>query len=697
MADPTDLTDEFEEFRAELLREAEFSGEPQKAVFFQMYAELAAENGDTADLVYTPVFRDGSRGYQVDGYAWDGDRGELHLAVSDYHPEGELQTINIDRPNQLFGRVRRFCEQAADSDFLYSLEETSPAFELASLIHEVRQRIKRIRCVLFSNARLATRKKTLEADEVIGARMALNIIDFTRYVDIANAQGGTEPIEIDVQELNDGILPCLEAHDGNSEMESYLVVIPGELLARAYGLYGARLMEQNVRTFLQARTKANKGIIETASREPERFFAYNNGITATASDLGFATDTAGNRGIATISNLQIVNGGQTTAALLYASDRGMADLSRVFVQMKLTVIDPDKVEKIVPLISRYANTQNKVTDADFFSNHDFHVEMQKISRRLAAPVAAGSLTATKWFYERARGQYRTECNLRSQAEQRRFQVEYPRSQVIQKTDLAKYELSFGRKPHIVSRGAQKCFIDFATEIEKRWEASRAEFNDGYFRDMIARTIVFRWLDRHVGNADWYKEDRGYKANVITYTIAWLAEYLAGKGRRLDYSRIWSEQDVPEQLQDALAFIAPEIAALIKSPPARYSNVGEYTKRDDCWKRVSEAVLECPDGVLDVTISLEEEKQRKKDGKGEGKIDIGVMFDTLVFEHAAKICSLEEFAKRKAILSPKSSAAISKLRRGNFALTQVDKNALKNLLKRLDEYNAGPEAWAREEA
>ncbi|MGY6550473.1 MAG: AIPR family protein [Erythrobacter sp.] len=695
MADDIDMGNEFGEFRDELFREAEFSGDPQRAVFFQMYAELAAENGDAADLIYTPVYRDGPRGYQVDGYAWDSARGELHLAVCDYHAEDQLQTINIDRPNQLFGKVRRFCEQAVDSDFLLSLEETSPAFELANLIYEVRRSIRRIRCILFSNARLATRKKTLEAEETIGAKMALNIIDFTRYVDIANAQGGTEPIEIDVQELNNGLLPCLDAHDGNSEMESYLVVMPGQLLARIYGLYGARLMEQNVRTFLQARTKANKGIIETASERPERFFAYNNGITATASEVKIEKHGSSGPGIAKISNLQIVNGGQTTASLLYASDRGMADLSRVFVQMKLTVIDPEKVEKIVPLISRYANTQNKVTEADFFSNHEFHVEMQKISRRLAAPAAASSLATTKWFYERARGQYRTECNLRTKAEQGRFENEFPRSQVIQKTDLAKYALSFVAKPHIVSRGAQKCFVDFANEIEKSWESSRSEFNDSYFKGMVAKTIVFRWLDQHVGNTPWYKEDRGYKANIITYTLAWLVHHLQRSGRGLDYSRIWSEQGVPEQLQEVLAFIAPRVAEIIKSPPPKYSNIGEYTKRDECWDRVKGAELECPLQVLEVTISLEEEKQRKRDGKDEGKIDIEVLFDTLVFENAARICSLEDFAKRKGILSPKSMAAISKLRRGSFALTAGDKNALKNLLKRLDDFDAGPNAWERE--
>ena len=281
MAEP-DLSADYDAFWDELLRDAEVSGDPQHASFFRMYAELAAENGDCADLVYCPVIREGARPYQVDGYAFDRDRGELHVAVCDFRPEREMQSLNADGINALFRRVHRFCSQAVRPEFLKELEETSPEFELAAFIQANADFIKRIRCVMFSNARLATRKKTLEAGNVIGAEMTFNIIDFIRFVDIQNAMGGVEPIELDLLELNEGILPCLQAHFEDSDYESYLVVMPGSLLARIYGLYGARLMEQNVRTFLQAQTKANKGIIRTANEEPEMFFAYNNGITATA-------------------------------------------------------------------------------------------------------------------------------------------------------------------------------------------------------------------------------------------------------------------------------------------------------------------------------------------------------------------------------------------------------------------------------
>lgn len=695
MSTDVDLPEAFGEFREDLLREASFSGDPQHAVFFRMFAEAAAENGDIADLNYTPASREGNRPYQVDGYAWDADRGELHLAVCDYHPDLELEKINVDRVNQLLSRATRFCELAIDEEFVESLEETSPAFELAQLILQARRSISRIRCVIFSNARLATIKKTLESGEIIGAQATCNVFDFPRYVAFINSQGGTEPIELDVTELNGRPLPCLEAHDGNADCKSYLIVMPAKLLARAYGLYGSRLMEQNVRTFLQAKTKTNKGIIQTAVEAPDMFFAYNNGITATASDLELEVDENGFAGISRIKNLQIVNGGQTTATLLYASDRGEADLSRIFVQMKLSVIDAEKVGKIVPLISRYANTQNKVSEADFFSNHEFHQEMQKISRRLDAPRSAGELASTRWYYERTRGQYKNDGPGRSATERKRFEALYPKHQVVQKTDASKYYLTFEAMPHIVSKGAQKCFVAFADQIDAKWDSSRAAFNDTFFKDLICKTIVFRWLDKTVGRAAWYPDYRSLKAAIITYTIAWLVQHLKAESCQLDFDRIWALQEPQDELKACLESLAPQVAAKLKELGGAHGNVTEFAKNPNCWARISKSHFEVDSSISRATIDFYEAKARGRGAKAEGAIDLEIEFDRLVVENLHRMPELELAAKRRSILSPLSSRAFGKLRRGKISLSQPERNALKHLFGRLDQFNAGPSSWTKE--
>lgn len=691
----SNLDEEYEAFWDELVRNAEVSGDPQHESFFKLYAELAAENGDCADLNYCPIKREGSRPYQLDGYLFDPDNGELHLAVCDFHHDDDLQALNSDRINTIFNRARRFCNLAIDSEFLRNLEESSSEFELAYCINQNARSIKRIRCMMFSNARLATRKKTLEAEKLINAEMTFNIIDFQRFVDIQNSKDRIEPIELDIVELFGDVLPCLTAHFDQSNYESYLVVMPGSLLSRIYGLYGARLMEQNVRTFLQARTKANKGIITTANESPEMFFAYNNGITVTASSVEIEKGETGMDGIATIRDFQIVNGGQTTASLLYARDQNQADLSKISVQMKLSVVNPDKVDTIVPLISRYANTQNRVTEADFFSNHPFHVEMQKVSRRISTPTEDGALSAKCWFYERARGQYRNECVLRSSSERRTFEAKFPRSHVIQKTDLAKYQLTFACAPHVVSFGAQKCFLEYAKTVSQQWEKDKLQFNDDFFRDNIAKAIIFRWVDKHVGTSDWYKADRGYKANIVTYTIAYLVHYLEKRhSSAIDLELVWKRQSVPEELQNELARLAPRIANVIKNPLSTTSNISEYSKYQACWNNISSLNFGKDENLEFYSTSLGEVRQKDLDARSVKKLDEDIELDTLVIEFMEFIPQAILDANRHGFLTPNSRSALKKARIGNLNFSWSERTALKKLLKQLDEAGCGPSSWKK---
>lgn len=684
---------EYDGFWDELLRDAEVSGDPQHASFFRMYAELAAENGDCADLVYCPVIREGSRPYQIDGYALERNQGELHVAVCDFRSDRSLQSLNADKIKVIFNRVRRFCEYSIQDEFLQGLEETSPEFELAWFIYRNAKLIKRIRCVMFSNARLATRKKVLEAGQVIDAEMTFNIIDFDRLISIQNTMGGVEPIELNLPELHGNTLPYLEAHFVDSEYESYLVVMPGLLLARIYGLYGARLMEQNVRTFLQARTKANKGILETAKEEPDMFFAYNNGITATASGIEIETGDDGKQGISRISNLQIVNGGQTTASLLYAHDRNQADLTQVFVQMKLSVVKPEHIDDVVPLISRYANTQNRISEADFSSSHPFHVEMQQISRKLATPVAAGALTTTRWFYERARGQYKNEGMLRNPADRKKFETEFPKTQVLQKTDLSKYQLTFDAQPHIVSLGAQKCFLQFTEEISDRWEQSTAKFNDEYFRQAISKAIVFRWLDKHVGSAEWYKADRGYKANFVTYTISWLVNYLAQKkSSTIDFDLIWKAQTVPDELQLCLEKLAPQIATCIKSPPTGVSNISEYAKSQTCWNQVKALQPKLTSNLRSFILGEAEQTKNTTLTNAQTNSDKNIELEELLSNNLARLPGICKVAEEKRLLSPLSNKALRNSLTGDIKLTKSERNSLTHLFERLDKLGLGPASW-----
>ena len=205
----------------------------------------------------------------------------------------------------------------------------------------------------------------------------------------------------------------------------------------------------------------------TLLQNPENFFAYNNGLTVTASDIEL-DNSSGQLMIKKLDNMQIVNGGQTTSAIYFSPlskgkqlgiDFRKIDLSKVFVQMKLTVIKNDEDSEIIKSnVARYANSQNAIQAADLISNHPIHREIEKQSRSVWAPPSESTGVQTKWFYERARGQYQTKIlAFRTPSKARNFQAENPRKQMFTKTIWSKYENTWRMRPWEVKLGAQGNF------------------------------------------------------------------------------------------------------------------------------------------------------------------------------------------------------------------------------------------------
>lgn len=292
----------------------------------------------------------------------------------------------------------------------------------------------------------------MDAEPICDIDVEYRIWDMERFYRLFSASEGREEIEIDFNDYLEGGIPCLSANAGDSEdCKSYLCTVPGDVIADLYDQYGSRLLEGNVRSFLGKRG-VNKNIRNTVLNEPERFFVYNNGLAATAVEADVE-----NGKLLRAKDLQIVNGGQTTATLFSARKTSGADLSKVSVLMKLTQVNPESAAEIVPLISRSANSQNKVNPADFFSTHEYHIRLEQISRRKFAPAKDGAQHETHWFYERARGQYIQATMNMTKAEERKFAAQNPKDQIITKTDLAKVLNSWKGFPHIVSKGAESNF------------------------------------------------------------------------------------------------------------------------------------------------------------------------------------------------------------------------------------------------
>jgi hypothetical protein len=388
--------------------------------------------------------------------------------------------------------------------------------------------------------------------------------------------------------------------------------------------------------------------------DPAMFFAYNNGITATAKNVT-TEETSKGIFIKKIRDLQIVNGGQTTASLFHTNRKDKAKLDNVFVQMKLSVVDEERIEEVVPKISEYANTQNKVNAADFFSNHPFHIRMEEFSRRIWAPPAQGALRESKWFYERARGQYTDAQSKFTPAGRKKFQAENPKYRMFTKTDLAKFENVWDEKPTYVNLGAQKNFAKYAERIGKEWESSADKFNEFYFKRAIARAILFRKTEKLVSAQPWYQG--GYRANIVAYTLALISEYCKSKNKSVDFMNIWKNQELSPATVQAIAQFAKLVSDDISTPPEGISNISEWCKKDACWTKLKDKLAEMnkllSHQFTKELVSIEIIKECAADARKTQKLDNGIMAQARVLEiPRGKWAFLLESCSGKGVLSPK---------------------------------------------
>ncbi len=458
---------------------------------------------------------------------------------------------------------------------------------------------------------------------------------------------------IDLSALPEGGIAALLAAKEGGDYHAFLTVMPGEVLADIYIEHGSRLLEGNVRTFLGRRGNINRGIASTLSKEPARFFAYNNGIAATASEARTQLGPRGSVLLTGLTDLQIVNGAQTTASLAALRREGKLPPGMVSVPMKLSVVAPALAEELIPKISKYANTQNPVRASDFFANHAFHQRMEEISRRILAPAVDGSITQTHWYYERARGQHLNDQATLTTAKKEQFLRQNPRTQVITKTDLAKVESCFDLFPDIACRGAEKAFVAFAETVTEEWKdaSKRSKYGDDWYRCAVARIILFRRTESLVSNAPWY--EGGYRAQVVAYAIARLAALAKDRseGGRLDYLKVWTMQRAGEVLERQLLGIAEVMMHVLRSPPLPGQNISEWAKQQACRKQALAAEVTMEADLDIFLVGKQDMKSETREDQSKQRVADGVVAINQVLELGAAFwLRLRGFALAKHLLS-----------------------------------------------
>jgi hypothetical protein len=579
----------YEEVNAEFTSYAE--GTTPEQVFTERALQLLADAGETENYHVCYDEKQGKRGtdHKINAYSLYENYETLDLFIAIYVPSSEINTVLKAECEKAFRRLSHFFRNTINKGYVKDIEESSEIYDLANTLYnvpEVKEYLTRINLFILTNGEVHYDYSPQES--IAGFQIYNRIIDINYLYNISEKTG--LPIEIDFQEMGHDV-PCISTEAANGEYKSYLAIIPGKALSCIYEQYGPRLLEQNVRSFLQFTGKINKGIRKTIIEEPHMFFAFNNGIAATADELVFADNENGGKSIVCARNFQIVNGGQTTASIYHTWKKNNADIEQIVVPLKLTILnDKAKVPVTVGRIAECANTQNKVSTSDLSSNREGFILLDSISRALWAPPRKGTTQQTRWFFERARGQYRNERNRLgyTPAKRKAFDLNNPRSQMFTKEQLAKYINCYGEVwkgskcvigPHYVVRGNQKNYVQYLSH----------NFMDipdtAYFEDIVAKAILFTAAERIYGVKPNSIGDLRYI--TVPYSIAWLSYKC---DNRIDLYKIWQAQGINTSLEGNIRNLMIVIEKNIKenAPGDLY---GEWAKKEDCWTKLKTANLD----------------------------------------------------------------------------------------------------------
>lgn len=569
---------------------SEEDGGNSEQLFTQIALNNLADAGETenAILAFDKKAIGTKNQHQINGFAISDNYENLDLFVTVYKGSEEISTTTKSEIETAQKRISNFFNKCVSKEYVNEIEESSEIFQLANTLanyDEIKENLVRVNVIILTDGEY--KGDFPNSDSINNYNIFYRVIDI--YFLYKISEQSRVPIEIDLNDF-DGErfeVPCLPASEINPNFKAYIAILQGTCLAKLYERYGARLLEQNVRSFLQvgSRNSVNFGIRSTIRNEPEKFFAYNNGIAATADHIEL--DESG-RYISKIRNLQIVNGGQTTASIYNTAKKDRADISKIFVQVKISVIEnPEEYSDIVSLISKYANTQNKVNNADFSANNPALVAFEKLSRYILSPVIATSNIQTSWFFERARGQYKTLRSRegRTKALLTAFDRKYPRKQMFSKVELAKYINSYqevydGKKlvigPHIVVRGNEKNYTQF---IGYFLPENVNKINNIYFEDAISKCILFKNADKRYGIKP--NSIGEMKQVVVPYTLSLLSIITENQ---LDLFKIWISQDVSPELSDFIFELMKQVNQFILETYNGQHYI-EKAKKEECWDLV----------------------------------------------------------------------------------------------------------------
>lgn len=584
-------------------------------------------------LKYINPNNQGGIDWKINGYAlrdWVEEESyfeTLDLFITWFRNDTYDYNIAAEEFKKSLNQIKRFISSAVKRHIDYIDGAHVELTQLIKLIEKQGSKFDRINVFFLINGSSNYDREKLEVPG-IGIDVFVQVWDIQKFYRINESKSNREPIEIEFSSyLKNGLpgLQCLKVPEIDEKYDCYLSIVPGHVLAELYKEFASELLESNVRAFLGQTGKYNKGIRDTIREKPQMFLPYNNGITATAESV--ETKIFDNvLYITHLNDFQIVNGGQTTASLYHTQKKYIdADLSKIFVQMKLTVIkDEDQKYIEVPNISRYANSQNKVTELDLSSNNPYLVRIENLSRKQYVVNPENIRTSHKWFFERTNGQYKSELNKLSPTQQKAFAVTYPKELKFVKSDVAKFINLWEKEPHMVSSGSQKNFNHYIKKIDVLVRKNKMP-SENFYKKLIANAVLFKTTDKLFGRKG--KDaigDTNIKSLTVAYTLSFL-HFLTDN--RIDLWKIYTEQKINEDFQNEIKKLLVFVHDHLVSS-ASGSLISEYAKRSTSWEKLKNEYYTLDSSILSFYIvskgEAEERENEKEVMENEGTDDLITM-------------------------------------------------------------------------
>jgi len=621
-------------FIDEIVREASVEKTFNAEMFITKSIDLISQDGTIDEPVLVNHAKTQTK---IHAYTYSNLDRSLSIVTSNFLHIGEDWTKPQARSEvlKITDRGKRFIEKSMNDSFYKLMEEGDTDYSAARRIRNLidAEQILKIKLYYLTDGLLSERTKQYKTDNVLSIPTIIRPYDVSSLREIDESDSGEEEIVINFNDECNG----LNALSTNlSGLKSYLVVMPGNVLRNIYDKWDQRLLESNVRNFLNFTNKKNQAIRRTLLDEPEKFFAYNNGLTVTATDIE-TEDKGDSLKITKLKNMQIVNGGQTTCVIFFSSkEKGFhdIDLSKVSIPMKLTIIEKAKdIEELErndlfkSNIAEYANFQSAVNASDLMSNSPFHIRLQQASKRANAMNNLG--INTFWFYERTKGQWNTEKRLHKN--EKSFMGKYPKHQLITKELMAKYENSSRLKPFEVSKGQGKNLSSFYKTIELEFRNNEDKFRDQFYKDLVSKAILWKAIDLTISraNSSWFIRETYLKPFVTTYSMALIFSLLREANRDLNLDLIWQNQAISSSLQIQIEDTAKHVNECFLDDSFRNNtSYREWAGKEACWQRFITnnehklQYLEKSDYLFASEI-IEKEESNNQMGKIAGELEIEV--------------------------------------------------------------------------